>query len=78
MNAITLSTLPDVLTWKNQTETVEADGVATLGMAAGPKTDWFYDPAGSNRSGSARRTVFTARRELLAFGQGDGRLQLDL
>lgn len=59
MNSVKLSTLPDILTWKNQPETVEADGVATLGMAAGPQTDWFYDPAGSKRSSNAPVALFS-------------------
>ncbi len=58
MNLITLSALPDTLTCKNQPETMETNGVATLSMAAGPQTDWFYDPAGAKRSSNAPVALF--------------------
>ena len=37
---------------------METDGVATLSMAAGPQTDWFYDPAGSKRSSNVPVALF--------------------
>ena len=79
MKSTKLTALPDTLTWKNQPETLETNGVATLSMAAGPKTDWFYDPAGSKRSSNAPVALFCpARRELPAVGQSDSRLQRNL
>ena len=79
MKSMKLTALPDVLTWKNQPETLETNGVNTLSMAAGPQ-DRLVLRSGRKEAQQqcACRLVFAARRELPAVGQGDGRLQLDV
>lgn len=59
MNSTTLSALPGALTWKNQPEAIDTNGNDTLSMAAGPQTDWFYDPAGNKRSSNAPVALFS-------------------
>lgn len=59
MVTVKLSALPDVLTWNNEPKLLETNGVNTLSMAAGPQTDWFYDPAGRKHSSNAPVALFS-------------------
>ena len=59
MATVKLSALPDVLTWNNEPKLPETNGVNTLSMAAGPQTDWFYDPAGRKHSSNAPVALFS-------------------
>lgn len=59
MATVKLSALPDVLTWNNEPKLLETNGVNTLSMAAGPKTDWFYDPAGRKHCSNAPVALFS-------------------
>lgn len=59
MATVKLSALPDVLTWNNEPKLLETNGVNTLSMAAGPQTDWFYDPAGRKHSSNAPVALFS-------------------
>lgn len=63
METVKLSTLPNVLTWKNKPELPEAYGVNTLSIAAGPQTDWFYDPAGRKHCNNAPVALFSPPNE---------------
>ena len=59
MVTVKLSALPNVLTCNNEPKLLETNGVNTLSMAAGPKTDWFYDPAGRKHSSNAPVALFS-------------------
>ena len=59
MATVKLSALPNVLTWNNEPKLLETNGVNTLSMAAGPQTDWFYDPAGRKHSSNAPVALFS-------------------
>lgn len=59
MVTVKLSALPNVLTWNNEPKLLETNGVNTLSMAAGPQTDWFYDPAGKKHSSNAPVALFS-------------------
>jgi len=59
MDSMKLTMLPDVLTWENQPERLEVGATDTLNIAAGPGTDWFYDPAGSGRKHNAPLALFS-------------------
>ena len=59
METVKLSILPGVLTWLNKPELAETNGVNTLSMVAGPRTDWFYDPAGRKHSSNAPVALFS-------------------
>ena len=59
MVTVKLSALPDVLTCNNEPKLLETNGVNTLSMAAGPQTDWFYDPAGRKHSSNAPVALFS-------------------
>lgn len=58
LDTVNLSALPTALTWKNRPELSDTDGVHTLIMAAGPQTDWFYDPAGRKYCSDAPLALF--------------------
>ena len=59
MVTVKLSALPNVLTCNNEPKLLETNGVNTLSMAAGPQTDWFYDPAGRKHSSNAPVALFS-------------------
>lgn len=59
MESVTLSTLPRVLDLTNNPLLPETDGINALSMAAGPETDWFYDPAGKKRFNNAPVAMFS-------------------
>jgi regulation of enolase protein 1 (concanavalin A-like superfamily) len=59
MVTVKLSALPNVLTFNNEPKLLETNGVNTLSMAAGPQTDWFYDPAGRKHSSNAPVALFS-------------------
>lgn len=59
MESMKLAVLPDVLTWENQPERLEVSATDTLSIAAGPVTDWFYDPGGSGRTNNAPLALFS-------------------
>ncbi len=58
MDSMKLAALPNVLTWENHPENLETNGVDALSIAAGPQSDWFYDPAGSTRRSNAPVAMF--------------------
>ena len=59
MVTVKLSALPNVLTCNKKPKLLETNGVNTLSMAAGPQTDWFYDPAGRKHSNNAPVALFS-------------------
>ncbi len=59
MVTVKLSALPNVLTFNNEPKLLKTNGVNTLSMAAGPQTDWFYDPAGRKHSSNAPVALFS-------------------
>lgn len=63
MATVKLSALPNVLTWNNEPKLLETNGVNTLSMAAGPQTDWFYDPAGRKHCSNAPVALFSPPHE---------------
>jgi uncharacterized protein len=64
MITLNLSPIPDALNWKNDpvTWTVTTDG--SLSVTAGPKTDWFIEPSGSDWvTSNAPAALFTPEDE---------------
>ena len=60
MEAFTIPTIPEALHWRHQPLSYNVDERSpALTITAGAKTDWFYDPAHSNRNDSAPMALFT-------------------
>lgn len=48
MTTVSLSSIPGELSWKNDPEDWEVGPENSLTITAGPKTDWFVEPSGSD------------------------------
>lgn len=59
MEPLALNALDATLTWLNDPTSVESDGTDNLGFAAGPKSDWFFDPASSTKMKNAPIALFS-------------------
>lgn len=59
MSTFTLSALPAWLAWKNAPTEYRTVPAGSLTIIAGPKTDWFIDPAGGAPNANAPAALFT-------------------
>lgn len=57
-DSFTLTSVPQILTWKNQPAQNTNDTQQQLSISTGPQTDWFIDPAGKHVKDNAPIALF--------------------
>jgi len=57
-DSFTLSSIPAIITWKNQPAESTSDAEQQISIATGADTDWFIDPAGKQAKNNAPIALF--------------------